>query len=56
MSTDILKFPTSNSTGKPEKVFAPEALRYFLALTLPTMFLTFLAWAGFNWWVNRRER
>jgi hypothetical protein len=56
MSTDIVTFPTSSKTNKPEKVFALEALQLFFAITLPLMLITFLAWGAFYWWINWRER
>jgi hypothetical protein len=56
MSTDIVKFPKSSVTNKPEKVFALEALQLFFAITLPMMLITFSAWGAFYWWVTWREK
>jgi hypothetical protein len=44
MSTDIIKYPQSNS-GKPERVFSVAALKLYLAISVPFMLITFLgAW------------
>jgi hypothetical protein len=56
MSTDIVKFPVSSVTNKPEKVFAHDALKLFFEITFPLMLITFLAWGAFYWWVTWRER
>jgi hypothetical protein len=55
MSTDIIHFQTG-STGKSEKTFQLGALQLFLAISFPLMFLTFAAWYGVYWWVNRKDK
>lgn len=52
MSTDIVKFPSIQESGK---VFQLEALQLFLAITLPLMAVTFIAWWVVYWCVNRRQ-
>jgi hypothetical protein len=51
MSTDIVRFQKGDS-GKSESVFSLEALRLFLAITLPLMVVSFLAWGVFYYWVT----
>jgi hypothetical protein len=51
MSTDIIRFQKGDS-GKPERVFSSEALQLFLAITLPLMVVSFLAWGVFYYWVT----
>jgi hypothetical protein len=55
MSTDIIKY-TTTSAGRPERVLHLDALRLYLAITLPMMFVTFAAWYGVSWWANREEK
>ncbi|ERF69885.1 hypothetical protein EPUS_05427 [Endocarpon pusillum Z07020] len=55
MSTDIVRFPTANS-AKPERVFCLDALKLFLAITLPLMCGTFMAGGLFYWITTLRER
>jgi hypothetical protein len=55
MSTDIIRFQKGDS-GKPERVFSLEALRLFLAITLPLMVVSFLAWGVFYWVTTLREK
>jgi hypothetical protein len=54
MSTDIIRFPKGES-AKPDRVFSREALQLFLAITLPLMFVSFLAWGLFYWMTTGRE-
>jgi hypothetical protein len=56
MSTDIVQFTATPSPNKPQKVFSLDALQLFLAITVPLMFFTFLAWGVFYWWENWRDR
>jgi len=49
MSTDIIKFQDS------QKIFSLGALQLYLAITLPMMALTFVAWWIVYWYVNRRQ-
>jgi hypothetical protein len=55
MSTDIVKFQT-DSAGNTQEVFHLGALRLFLTICLPMMLLTFIAWYGVYWWVNRIDK
>jgi hypothetical protein len=55
MSTDIVQFQT-DSTGKSNKIFQLGALQLFLTICLPMMLLTFVAWYGVYWYVNRIDR
>ena len=50
MSTDIVQFDHS------KEIFSSAALKLFLAICLPMMFLTFVAWYAVYWWVNNREK
>ncbi|KAK0102818.1 hypothetical protein ONS96_005453 [Cadophora gregata f. sp. sojae] len=52
MSTDIIKFPSKQESGK---VFQSGALQLWLVITLPLMAITFIAWWLVYWLVNRRE-
>lgn len=45
MSTDIIRFHPPRSEDS-EKVFSGEALKLFLAITLPLMALSFLVWVS----------
>lgn len=62
MSTDIIRFPPIGAgeppigTGKTAKTFSFAALKLFIAISLPLMFLTFLAWWIVYKWVNRKDR
>lgn len=53
MSTDIISFQT-DSEGKSQEVFRSDALRVFIAISLPLMVASFVAWYGVYWWVNRK--
>lgn len=53
MSTDIVNFhPSSVRISESAVSFA--ALRLYVALSLPLMFITFIAWYGVYWWVSRK--
>jgi len=54
MSTDIIHFHTTD-TGESQSVYQWSALQLYLAISLPLMFLTFTAWYGVYWWVNRKD-
>lgn len=54
MSTGIVQFGTS-ATGASERTVQVGALQLFLALSLPLMLLTFVAWYFVYWWINRKE-
>lgn len=55
MSTDIIRFQKRGS-GKPERVFSPGALQLFLAITVPLMVVSFLAWGVIYLFTTGRER
>lgn len=50
MSTDIVRFDRSI------KIFSPPALNLFLAISLPLMFFTFVAWYLVYWWVDNTKK
>ncbi|KAJ9644872.1 hypothetical protein H2204_001334 [Knufia peltigerae] len=50
MSTDIVQYDHS------KEIFSKEALKLFLAVSLPMMLFTFLAWYAVYWCVNHREK
>lgn len=50
MSTDIVHWQDS------KKIVQLGAIVIYLELTLPLMLVTFGAWYGVYWWVNRKER
>ena len=52
MSTDIVTWQTTQESGQ---VFQPGALKLYLAITIPMMAVTFAAWWGVYWYVNRRQ-
>lgn len=52
MSTDIIKFDSTKESGK---VFQLEALKLWLAITLPLMAVTFLAWWLVYGYVKERQ-
>jgi hypothetical protein len=52
MSTDILRFPTD--AGTTTKQFSHEALKYYLAITIPIMGLTLIASFMFRRWETYR--
>jgi hypothetical protein len=52
MSTDIVKFPSTQESGK---VFQLGALQLYLAITLPVTLATFAAWALVYLYVNRKQ-
>lgn len=51
MSTDIIRFQEVN--GKTDRTFQSGALKLYLAITLPMMFLTFAGWWIFYKRVDR---
>lgn len=53
MSTDIVQFQTA-STGRSHVELA--ALQLYLAISLPLVCITLLAWYGFYWWEVRKEK
>jgi hypothetical protein len=53
MSTDIVKFPSPQESGK---VFQLGALQLYLAITLPITAVTFAAWLFVYLYVNRRQQ
>lgn len=55
MSTDIVTWDT-NSFNQQERTVFTGAVNFFLMLTLPLIFATFTAWAGFYWSEKRKER
>ena len=55
MSTDIVHWQSPNPGGL-EKVVSSGAIKIFLAITLPCMFLTFSAAYGFYRWTKLREK
>ena len=55
MSTDIVKFRI-NKSGLLENSVQLGALQLYIVVSLPLMLITFLAWYGVYWWVNRKER
>jgi hypothetical protein len=44
MSTDIVHFVTDPTSGNNVKVFQLGALQVYLAITIPLMVATFIAW------------
>lgn len=50
MSTDIVQYDHS------KEIFSMAALKMFLAISLPMMFFTFVAWYAVYWYVNNREQ
>jgi hypothetical protein len=55
MSTDIVQYQVA-ADGKSQEIFQLGALQLYLAITLPMMLLTFGAWYGVYFWVDRKER
>jgi hypothetical protein len=56
MSTDIIQYQGTNP-GKDGEIFSLPALKLFLAISLPMMVLTFLAWGAIYYWARwRAER
>jgi len=55
MSTDIIRF-SSSDVGTHQRNFSSEALKLYIAITLPMMFLTFMAWWVVYRYVNRKTR
>jgi hypothetical protein len=55
MSTDIIHFYTTDA-GESQTVYQKGALQLYLAISLPLMLLTFTAWYGVYWWVNRKDQ
>tara|TARA_R110002060_G_scaffold36937_4_gene47964 strand:+ start:110 stop:319 length:210 start_codon:yes stop_codon:yes gene_type:complete len=54
MSTDIVKFEI-NSDGQSREIFQAGALQLFITICFPLMAVTFVAWYGVYWWVNRKD-
>ena len=54
MSTDIVQYQVTD-TGNSQKVVQLGALQLYMAITVPLMLLTFAAWYGVYWWVDRAE-
>ncbi|KAE8444669.1 hypothetical protein EG329_014326 [Mollisiaceae sp. DMI_Dod_QoI] len=50
MSTDIIKFQDN------AKEYQWGALNWYIMVTIPFMFATFVSWYGFYWWTARKER
>jgi hypothetical protein len=55
MSTDIIRFPPSDSSSEYQRNFSSQALTLYLAITLPLMLATFLAAWGFWRWYRVRD-
>ncbi len=55
MSANIVQFRTT-STGRSKSVVEMAALQLYLAISLPLVFVTLLAWYGGYWWEIRKER
>ncbi|KAF2139611.1 uncharacterized protein K452DRAFT_275029 [Aplosporella prunicola CBS 121167] len=55
MSTDIVRFGSENPAS-PKKKVSVEAIKLYMAVTLPLMVMTFGAWYGVYLWVNKREK
>lgn len=55
MSTDIVQFQKTNA-GNSKSLVELAALQLYLAISLPLVFVTLLAWYGFYWWEVRKER
>jgi hypothetical protein len=51
MSTSIIQYDKEGNEN-----FQYRALKLYLAITLPLMFVTFASWYGMAWWVDRREK
>lgn len=52
MSTDIIQFQSPEESGK---IFQLEALKLYLAITIPMMLIVFAAWAIVYRYVNRKQ-
>lgn len=50
MSTDIIQFQDN------VREYQSGALNWFVMVTIPIMFFTFLGWYGFHWWAARKDR
>jgi hypothetical protein len=55
MSTDIVQYQVGVD-GNSYEIFQLGALQLYLAITLPMMFLTFAAWYGVYFFVDRKEK
>ena len=55
MSTGIIQFTTDND-GRQKRVFQLRGLKLYLAICLPVMIATFVAWYIVYWWVKRKDR
>ena len=57
MSTDIVRFPKASTVSETQKkVVSVEALQLFMAICIPLMVLTFVAWYVVYWWHNRKDK
>ena len=54
MSTDIVHWDQTN--GISSKVFQSGALKVYLAVSLPLMFVTFAVWYVFGWLERRKQK
>jgi TRAP-type C4-dicarboxylate transport system permease large subunit len=54
MSTDIVQYQLTDA-GKSEEIFQLGALQLYMAITVPLMVITFGAWYGVYWFVDRKE-
>ena len=54
MSTDIVGFQTTK-TGRSKSFVELAALQLYLAISLPLVFVTLVAWYGVYWWETRKE-
>lgn len=55
MSTDIIRFQ-STEAGTAERVVQPKAIHFYLMVSLPLVFGTFLAWYGVYLWETHKEK
>ena len=53
MSTDIFKNTDKGRFGDGVDL---GALKLYIAISLPLVFITLLAWYGVYWWETRKER
>jgi len=55
MSTDIIQWQTMQD-GRQQRVVSVDAIKTFLAATLPLMLLTFGAWFAVHRLLGRRQK
>ncbi|RFU28625.1 hypothetical protein B7463_g7720, partial [Scytalidium lignicola] len=55
MSTSIVQWDR-NADGESKENFQMAALKVYLIITVPLMVVSFGAWYGVYWWVDRKER